>query len=49
MKLIGLASKNPVKGAAALLGFQRMFAEEEFEIRSVSVIVGAWAISLYRS
>jgi inosine/xanthosine triphosphatase len=40
MKLIGLASKNPVKGAAALLGFQRMFAEEEFEIRSVSVSSG---------
>ena len=37
MKVIGLASKNPVKVAAALWGFQRMFAEEEFEVRSVPV------------
>ena len=40
MKLIGLASKNPVKAAAALLGFQRMFPEEEFEVRSVPVSSG---------
>ncbi len=40
MKVIGLASKNPVKVAAALLGFQRMFAEEKFEVRSVPVSSG---------
>jgi inosine/xanthosine triphosphatase len=40
MELIGLASKNPVKAAAALLGFQRMFPEEEFEVRSVPVSSG---------
>jgi non-canonical (house-cleaning) NTP pyrophosphatase len=27
MTLVGLASKNPVKLAAALTGFQQMFAE----------------------
>jgi inosine/xanthosine triphosphatase len=40
MTLVGLASKNPVKLAAALAGFQRMFAGEEFEVRSIPVSSG---------
>jgi inosine/xanthosine triphosphatase len=37
MTLVGLASKNPVKLAAALTGFQRMFTGGEFEVCSLPV------------
>jgi inosine/xanthosine triphosphatase len=40
MKTILLASNNPVKVQAALNGFQRMFPEEEFTIRQISVPSG---------
>lgn len=40
MKTILVASQNPVKGQAALAGFQRMFPEETFELRTVSVSSG---------
>lgn len=36
MKIV-VASKNPVKIEAALLGFKRMFPKERFEVRGVSV------------
>lgn len=35
MKKIIVASKNPVKIAAALNGFKRMFPDEEFEIKGI--------------
>ena len=37
MKKIIVASKNPVKINATLLGFQKMFSNEMFEIEGVSV------------
>jgi len=37
MTLVGLASKNPLKLAAALAGFQRMFAGGVFEVCALSV------------
>lgn len=37
MKIIVLASKNPVKAQATRNGFQRMFPEETFEIHTISV------------
>ena len=37
MTLVGLASKNPLKLAAALTGFQRMFAGGVFEVCAFSV------------
>ncbi len=40
MKKIIVASLNPVKVEAVLNGFQRMFPEEEFTIRAVSVSSG---------
>ncbi len=40
MKTIIVASKNPVKLNAALLGFQRMFPGEEFAVDGVSVVSG---------
>jgi inosine/xanthosine triphosphatase len=36
MKIITIASKNPVKVKTAKEGFQRMFPDEQFEIRQVS-------------
>lgn len=36
MKIITIASKNPVKVKAAKEGFQRMFPDEQFEIRQVN-------------
>ncbi|HLZ63362.1 MAG TPA: inosine/xanthosine triphosphatase [Ktedonosporobacter sp.] len=40
MKKIVVASKNPVKMAAALAGFQAMFPHEQFEIEGVMVPSG---------
>ncbi len=40
MKKIIVASKNPVKINASLIGFQKMFPEETFEIEGVSVPSG---------
>lgn len=40
MKTIIVASKNPVKLDAALLGFQKMFPGEEFVVDGVSVASG---------
>jgi len=40
MKKIIVASQNPVKLQATLTAFQRMFAEEQFEIEGVSVESG---------
>lgn len=40
MKTIVVASGNPVKLRAALNGFRRMFADERFEVASVSVPSG---------
>lgn len=40
MKKIVVASKNPVKIAAALGGFKRMFPGEEFEVEGVGVESG---------
>ncbi len=37
MKTIVIASKNPVKAASALSGFQRVFPAEEFKILPVQV------------
>lgn len=38
MKKIIVASKNPVKINAVLIGFQKMFPNEQFEITGVSVL-----------
>ena len=38
MKKIVVASKNPVKLNAALLGFRKMFPAEEFEVESTVVL-----------
>lgn len=43
MKTILVASQNPVKAQAALGGFQRMFPEETFELRTVKVASGVSA------
>lgn len=40
MKKIVVASKNPVKIAAALGGFKQMFPDEEFEVEGVGVTSG---------
>ncbi len=40
MKTVMVASKNPVKIRAALLGFERMFPAESFSAESVSVPSG---------
>ena len=40
MEKIIVASKNPVKINAALLGFQKMFPKEKFEVLGVSVPSG---------
>ncbi len=40
MKTIIVASTNPVKIAAALSGFRRMFPDEEFSVRGMSVPSG---------
>ena len=40
MKKIIIASKNPVKINATLIGFQKMFPNEQFEIEGVSVSSG---------
>ena len=40
MKKIIIASKNPVKINATLIGFQKMFPNEQFEIEGVSVPSG---------
>lgn len=40
MKLITVASTNPVKIQAALDGFRRMFADEAFEARGIAVVSG---------
>ena len=40
MKTILVASQNPVKAQAALGGFQRMFPEEEFALRTLTVPSG---------
>lgn len=40
MKIIVIASNNPVKIQATLNGFRRMFPNEEFEVTSVSVSSG---------
>ena len=40
MKTIVVASKNPVKVNASLDGFRKMFPNEIFEVRSVSVSSG---------
>ncbi|HBK33918.1 TPA: inositol monophosphatase [Candidatus Uhrbacteria bacterium] len=40
MKKIIIASKNPVKINATLIGFQNMFLQEQFEIEGVSVSSG---------
>ncbi len=40
MKIIVLASKNPVKAQATLKGFQRMFPGEKFEIHTTHVSPG---------
>jgi inosine/xanthosine triphosphatase len=40
MKKIVIASKNPVKTNATLLGFEKMFPQETFEIVSVSAASG---------
>jgi len=40
MKKVIVASQNPVKQQAVLSGFQRMFGDEDFEIRGVSVPSG---------
>lgn len=40
MKTVIVASKNPVKLNAALLGFQKMFPGEEFAVDGVSVVSG---------
>jgi inosine/xanthosine triphosphatase len=40
MKTIILASNNPVKVRATLNGFQRMFSDDEYEIKTVSVASG---------
>jgi len=40
MKMIVVASKNPVKVQAALNGFRRMFATDDFEVKMVSVPSG---------
>lgn len=43
MKTIVVASQNPVKAQAALDGFQRMFPEETFELRTITVDSGVGA------
>jgi inosine/xanthosine triphosphatase len=43
MKTILVASHNPVKAQAALNGFQRMFPEQTFELRVVTVASGVSA------
>jgi len=40
MKTILVASQNPVKAQAALGGFRRMFPEETFELRTMTVASG---------
>jgi inosine/xanthosine triphosphatase len=40
MKTILVASQNPVKAQAALGGFQRMFPEEDFVLRTLTVASG---------
>ncbi|MCU0680222.1 MAG: inosine/xanthosine triphosphatase [Planctomycetes bacterium] len=40
MKKIIVASKNPIKIEATLLGFQKMFSEESFVVEGVSVSSG---------
>lgn len=43
MKRIGIASANPLKIAAALEGFQRMFPGEQFETQSIRTQVSVSA------
>lgn len=40
MKIIAIASKNPVKIQATLNGFQRMFPSESYQVETVSVSSG---------
>ena len=40
MKIITIASQNPVKVQAALAGFQRMFPEQTFEAQAISAPSG---------
>ena len=40
MKKIVIASNNPVKATATLNGFQKMFPDEKFEIKTISVSSG---------
>jgi len=40
VKTLVVASKNPVKSNAALGGFKRMFPEEKFQLRTLSVESG---------
>ena len=40
MKIIALASRNPVKAQAALNGFQRMFPDQQFTLQMAAVESG---------
>ena len=40
MKIVAIASKNPVKIQSSLNGFQRMFPHESYQVKTVSVPSG---------
>lgn len=49
MKVIAVASENPVKVAAACGAFDRMFPEQKFELRPIAVTSGVGAQPLSSS
>ncbi len=47
MKQIIVASQNPVKLQAVMMGFEQFFSDEEFSVQGVAVPSG-WMTSLLR-